>query len=180
MSRSPVEALEDSGERQHRRLVVGEQRARLGVGGNGEEAPDGIGRIDRRGFRQRLAIVTGRHRRDVADPHPSGPVIGVLEQLGQVIADEVVERQPTVTQLQRERRSRERLAERVDEAGAAAGVWRPVALRDPMAVSLDDQAVRLDPRVALEGVEERHDPVGVDPLGGRAVHGDGVVSIVAL
>ena len=168
MSRSPVEALEDSGECQHGRLVVGEQRARLGVRWNGEEAPDGIGRIDRRGFEQRLTIVTGRHRGDVADPHPPRPVIGVLEQLGQVIADEIVERQPTVAQLQRERRSRERLAERVDEARPTAGVWRPVALRDPMAVSLDDQPVRLDPRVALEGVEERHDPVGVHPLGRRA------------
>jgi hypothetical protein len=44
-------------------------------------------------------------------------------------------------------------------------VRRPVALDDPVPVALDDQAVRLDPGVALECVEERKDPLGTDSLG---------------
>ena len=64
--------LQDRGERDHRRLVVGEQRARLGVGRDREEAADGVGRVDRQRLEERLAIVTGRHRGDVADLHPSG------------------------------------------------------------------------------------------------------------
>ena len=128
-----------------------------------------VGRVDRRCFHERLAVVARRHRRDVADPHPTSRVrCGVVEQLGEMVADQVVERQPTLADLQRQCRARERLAQRVHEAAAVAGVGRPVALDDPVAVPLDDQPVRVDPGITFDGVEKRSDPLGSDPLRRRA------------
>ena len=163
------EALQDRGERQHRRLVVGEQRARLGVGRDREETVHGVGRIDRRCFHEGFAVVPRRHRRDVADPHPASRVRGVVvEQLREMVAHQVVERQPTLPDLQPECRAGERLAQRIHEAAAVAGVWRPVALDDPVSVPLDDQPMRFDPGITFDDVEECGDPLGSDPLRRRA------------
>ena len=101
----------------------------------------------------------------MADPHPPSRVrCVVVEQLGEVVADQVVEREPTLAEREPERGTGERLAQRVHEAAALAGVRRPVALDDPVSVALDDQAVRFDPGVGLDGVEERRDPLGPDSL----------------
>jgi hypothetical protein len=40
-------------------------------------------------------------------------------------------------------------------------VWgAPVTLDDPTSVPLDDQPVRFDPTIALDGIEERGDACG--------------------
>jgi hypothetical protein len=147
--------LEDAGERQDRRLVVGEQRAGFGVGRDREEAANRIVGVGEYGVEEGLGGVSGRHRGDVADPHATDGVGRVVvEQFGQMVADEIVERQQTVGHQQAERGTGERLAERVDEPAAPTGVRRPVALGDAVAVALDDQPVRLDARVGLDRIEE--------------------------
>ncbi len=74
-----------------------------------------------------------------------------------MVAHQVVEREPTLAELQPERGAGERLAQRVHEAAAIGGVRRPVALGDALPVALDDQPVRLDAGMRLDGVEERRD-----------------------
>ncbi len=79
-----------------------------------------------------------------------------------MVAHEVVQGETALADLQRQRRPRERLAHRVDETAATGPVGCPVALRDPMAVALDDQAVRLG--VVLDCIEEPEDPSRTDSL----------------
>ena len=163
------QVLQDRRQGDHRRLVVGEQRARLGVGRDLQEAADGVGAVDRQRFEVRLPVVTGGHRGDVPDLHPARRRVDAVEQRRrQVIAHQVVERQAALAELQPERGAGERLAQRVHEPAAIAGVWRPGALDDPPAVAVDDQPVRLDPRVALDTVEEGGDPTWIDALCGWA------------
>jgi hypothetical protein len=159
------EILQDARQRQDRRLVVGEQRAGLGVGRDREEAPNRIVGVGEHGVEDRFGGVPGCHRGDVADPHATNGVGRVVvEQFRQMVADEIVEREQTVCHQQAERGTGERLAQRVDEPAAPTGVRRPVALGDAAAVALDDQPVRLDARVGLDGVQERGDSCGVDSL----------------
>lgn len=88
----------------------------------------------------------------------------VVEQSGQVITHQIIERQATLAELQPERRPRERLAQRVHEPDPLGGVRRPVPLDDAAAVALDDQSVRLDQRVTLDRIEEGSDAGGPHSL----------------
>ncbi len=167
-----VDPLHDARQRQHRRLVVHEQRPRRDVGRDREEASHWIVRVGGGRLQQHLPVVAGGHRRDVPDAHAPRAFVSVAEQLRQMVGNEVVEPDEAVADREAERGTGERLAQRVDEPDALSCVRRPVPLDDPLAMSLDDQPVRLDAGVSLDRIEERGDARRSDALGrwGAAHH----------
>ena len=112
--------------------------------------------------------MAGRHGQAVSDGESLEPLVDLDPggQLGggQQVEDPVVERDPPGVDQQADGGGSEGLAQRVDELVALRGVWRPPAARDDVAVSRDQEAVRVV-AVGLEGVDEGKEPAGVDVLG---------------
>ena len=158
----PVETLQDRRQREHRRLVVREPGARLVVRRELQEAAHRVGRVGDERIEQRLVLVARCHRGDVADRHPTGAFVGIGGLVRQVLGNQIIQRESTVADGEPEPHARERLAQRVHESDLFGPVRRPVGLEHTSAVTLDDQAVRLDDRIGLDRIEEGDEPTRVD------------------
>ena len=149
--RPAAAALHQPGEGVGARLVVGEQRTGLGVGGDPRDG---------------LVGMTAGHRRDVAHLHGAAAWIGdVAVQLGEVAEHRVVQAEQTLVDGERDGGRGEALAEGVQQVGAVGRVGRPPALGHHPAVTQQHEAVRLDLRSRLERGDEGQYAVRVDPLG---------------
>ena len=164
----PGVALDDAGQRVRARLAVGEDRARLAVGRDEEESANWLHPVARDSLAQHFPGMAAGHRGDMPDPYrPATRVGNVSLELAEMRDDSIV--QPEQALRLRERRSRggEDLAERVQQLRPLSAIRRPPALRHHMSMPHHHQAVHLDIRMIIHGIEEAQDRSRVDLLIGR-------------
>jgi hypothetical protein len=164
----PRVALDDAGQRVGAGLAVGEDRAGVVVGRDQQEPADRLFLVTREGLVQHLPGMTGGHRGDMPDLHRTAARVGDIGgELGEVRDDGVVQVEQALGLCECGRGGGEALAERVQQLRPAGAIRRPPPFGHHPSVPHYHQAVHLDVRPLVQGIQKAEDGGRIDPLVSR-------------